>query len=104
MEFCGVKLKMSASRHPRTDGTSEIKKRMVENYLRSYCTYHQNDWDELLPGADFAMSEDLSMSPLEVDLGWKPKSLPDLLNTTLDYNESREEFKKRSKLYLDDAK
>ncbi len=76
--------------------------------MRCYCNYHQNDWDELLPGAEFAynstMSEDLGMSLFEVDLGWKPKSPLDCLNTTLDPNESVEEFKTRLKLSLDDAK
>ncbi len=44
------------------------------------------------------------MSPFEVDLDWKQKSPLDLLNTTLDSNESVEEFKTRLNLSLDDAK
>ncbi len=31
MALCGVKLKMYSSRHPQTDGNSEIMNRMVEN-------------------------------------------------------------------------
>ena len=54
MKLCGVKLKMSASKHPQTDGATEIMNIMVENYLRCYFSYHQNDWDELLPAAEFA--------------------------------------------------
>ena len=45
MKLCGIQLKMSSSRHPQTDGASEIMNGMVENYLRCYCSYHQNDWD-----------------------------------------------------------
>ncbi len=82
--------------------------RMVENYLRYYCNYHQNDWNELLPGAEFAYnyatSEDIGMSLLEVDLRWKLKSPLDVLNKTLGSNESVEEFKGRLKSSLDDAK
>eukprot|EP00737_Agarophyton_chilense_P003919 gb/GEZJ01004734.1/.p1 GENE.gb/GEZJ01004734.1/~~gb/GEZJ01004734.1/.p1 ORF type:complete len:294 (-),score=32.76 gb/GEZJ01004734.1/:75-956(-) len=73
MELCGIKLKMSTSRHPQTDGSSEVMNRMVENYLRCYCSYHQDDWDELLPAAEFAynsaVSEDLGTTPFEMDLG-----------------------------------
>ncbi len=43
MQLCGVKLKMYSSRHPQTDGTSEIMNRTVENCLRFYCNYHQNN-------------------------------------------------------------
>ncbi len=108
MELCGVKLKMSSSRHPQTDGSSEIMNRMVENYLRCYCNYHQNDWDELLPGAEFAynsaVSEDLGMTPFEVDLGWNPKSPLDLVSSLSASNETVSQFKDRLKVVLDDAK
>ncbi len=40
MELCGVKLKVSSSRHAQTDGSSEITNRKVENYLRCCCSYH----------------------------------------------------------------
>lgn len=39
---------------------------------------HQEEWHELLPGAEFgynsAMTEYLGMSPLEMDMGYNPKS------------------------------
>ena len=72
MELCGVKLKISTSKHPQTDGATEIMNRMFEHYLRCYCSCHQNNWDELLPAAEFAYnsakSEDLWISPFEMDL------------------------------------
>ncbi len=60
MELCGIKLKMSSSRHPQTDGASEAMNRMVENYLRCYCSYHQNDWSEPLSSAGFAYNSAVS--------------------------------------------
>ncbi len=42
MDLCGVKLKMSSSRHSQTDGASEIMNIMVQNYPRCYCSYNQN--------------------------------------------------------------
>lgn len=66
MELIDVQLKMSTSRHPQTDGISEIGNRMVENYLRCYCNY-------LLPAAESANNsviiKDLIMSPFEIGLG-----------------------------------
>ncbi len=56
---------------------------MVENYLRCYCSHHQNDWDELLSSAEFAynsaVSDDFGMSPFQMNLGWNPKSSIDFL-------------------------
>ena len=107
MELCGVKLKMSTSRHPQTDGASEIMNRMVENYIRCYCSYHQNDWDELLPAAEFAynsaITEDLGMSPFEMDLGYLPKSPLDTLHGNIEKNEKIEDFKSHLKESLKDA-
>ena len=107
MELCGIKLKMSTSRHPQTDGLSEIMNRMVENYIRCYCNYHQNDWDELLPAAEFAynsaVSEDMSMSPFEMDLGYLPKSPLDSLYGSSETNEKIKDFKLQLKESLKDA-
>lgn len=90
MEFCEVKLKMSSSRNPQTDGYSEIMNRMVQNYQRCYCDYHQIDWDELLLEAEFvynsAISEDFGMSAFEFDLGWDPRSPLNLLISSLETN------------------
>ena len=83
MNLCDIQLKMSSSKHPLTDGASEVMRRMIENYLRCYFSYHQNDWVDLFPAAEFAynsaVSEDLGMSPFELDLGWNPKSALELM-------------------------
>lgn len=34
-----------------TDGATEIMNRMIGNYLRCYCAFHQTDWDRLLTTA-----------------------------------------------------
>ena len=81
--------------------------RMVENYIRCYCSYHQNDWDELLPAAEFAynsaVTEDLSMSPFEMDLGYLPKSPLDTLYGSTEKNEKIEDFKSQLKESLKNA-
>lgn len=87
MEVCGVKLKMSSSRHPQTNGSSEILNRMIENYLRCYCPHRQENWSQLPPAVDLAYNsarcEDIGMSPFEKDLSWYRKNFLELL---LDYS------------------
>lgn len=107
MELSGIQLKMSSSRHPQTDGASEIMNRLVENYLRCYCSYHQDDWDTLLPAAEFAynssVSDDLGMSPFELDLGWSPRNALDFISGYETSVESVDDLKKKLKDSLDDA-
>lgn len=83
-ELCGIKLKMSTSRHPQTDGGAEIMNRMIGNYLRCYCARNQRNWDDLLTAAEFAYNtatvESMGMTPFEADIGWNPRSPLDLLS------------------------
>ena len=107
MKLCGIRCQMSSSHHPQTDSVSEIMNRMVENYLRCYCSLRQDDWDLLLPAAEFAYnsseSRDLSASPFEIDLGWKPKSPIDALCKNDVPIESVNEFKTQLRAALEDA-
>lgn len=77
LKILKVQLKMGTANHPQTDGQSEVMNRIVEDYLRIYCNYRQNDWDQHLLAAEFAYSSSqfdaTGLSPFEMDLGWKPK-------------------------------
>ncbi len=99
---------MSSNRHPQTDGASAVMSRMVENYLRCYYLYHQNDWDELLSSAEFAynsaVSDDLGMSPFKMDLGWTPKCPIDMFARNDCPVEPFTEFDSRLNETLSDAK
>lgn len=81
MNQCGIQSKMSTSRHPQTDGTTQIMNRIINKYLRCYSAFHRCDWDSLLTSAELAYSsarvDSLSMSPFEADLGWPSKSILD---------------------------
>lgn len=104
---CGVQLKTSSVRHPQTDGASEVMKRVIENYIRCYCECKQEDWDKLLTAAEFAynsaVSEDLGMSPYEVDLGWKPRDPLDILSGSTPRVQSVCELKETLRGAIDDA-
>ena len=98
---------MSTTHHPQTDGASEVMNRMLENYLRRYCSYRQDDWGTLLPAAEFAynsaVSHDLGTSPFEIDLGWKPKSPLELVTAQDTPTESVNSFKHKLKSAFEDA-
>lgn len=83
MTLCRRNVRTSSARHPQNDWASEIMSEMLENYLGCYCGYNQQNWDRLISSAKltytFTSSEDLGMSPFEVDSGWSPRGPLDLL-------------------------
>ncbi|KAL2005341.1 hypothetical protein VTN00DRAFT_2552 [Thermoascus crustaceus] len=50
----GTKHKLSTTAHPQTDGQTEQMNQTLEQYLRCYINYQQDNWVELLPMAQFA--------------------------------------------------
>jgi len=47
MQLLQVKLNMSTAFHPQGDGQTERVNQTLEQYLRGYCTYQQDDWVSL---------------------------------------------------------
>ena len=58
----GTKLAMSTSYHPETDGQTERMNRTLEDMLRSYTNYEQNDWDDKLVPAEIAYNNSVQAS------------------------------------------
>jgi hypothetical protein len=46
--------RLSTAFHPQTDGQTEGQNQTMEQYLRAFCNYEQDNWVELLPLAEFA--------------------------------------------------
>ncbi|KAI0992602.1 hypothetical protein K3495_g15583, partial [Podosphaera aphanis] len=73
----GVTLMPSSAFHPETDGQTERVNASVEQYLRAFVNYHQDDWVEWLPLAEFAgnnaVSETTGVSPFFANYGFNPK-------------------------------
>jgi transposase InsO family protein len=73
-----IELKMSSPYHPETDGQTERTNRTLEDLLRHYTSYHQNDWDDLLSVVEFAYNDSVSSStkitPFYADIGRNPTS------------------------------
>jgi hypothetical protein len=49
-----VQPNMSTAFHPQTNGQTERVNQVLEQYLRIFCNYQQDNWQELLPLAEFA--------------------------------------------------
>ena len=72
----GTKLAMSMAYHPQTDGQTERTNRTLEQMLRNYTNYRQDNWDTLLPLIEFAYNDHVNAStkktPFEANYGYHP--------------------------------
>ena len=50
----GIERRLSMAFHPQTDGQTERTNGILEQYLLAYINYQHNNWNELLPLAEFA--------------------------------------------------
>jgi transposase InsO family protein len=86
--------KLSTAFHPQTDGQTERVNGIMEQYLRAYVTYQQENWPALLALAEFAgnnhPSETTGVSPFFANHGFDPRFDFDLDRTD---NSSSEEIR-----------
>ncbi len=72
----GTKLKMSTAYHPQSDGQTERTNKTLEEQLRAYVNYHQNNWDEHLSMCEFAFNNAINSttgySPFFLNYGQHP--------------------------------
>jgi hypothetical protein len=77
MSLLGVKIKLSSAFHPETDGSTEILNQSLEQYLRIFCSYQQDDWGSLLPLAEFSYNNSVNsvtgFSPFFALYGFHPR-------------------------------
>jgi hypothetical protein len=76
MRRLGATLSMSTAFHPQSDGQAERTNRLVEDYLRHYVNASQNNWDDLLSVAEYAINnawqESVKATPFELNYGQHP--------------------------------
>jgi hypothetical protein len=58
----GTKLSMSTAYHPQSDGQTEVTNKTLENMLRAYADYRQDNWDECLTSAEIAYNNSVQVS------------------------------------------
>ena len=71
-----MKLHFTSGYHPEGDGQTERVNQIVEQYLRAYTNYQQDNWATLLPLTEFAYnnapSETTGLSPFFANKGYHP--------------------------------
>jgi transposase InsO family protein/predicted aspartyl protease len=80
-EFCrilGVKVKLSTAYHKETDGQTEIMNRYIDQRLRPFVSYYQDNWSELIPIMDRAQMTlphtSIGMTPYQLKFGLEPRN------------------------------
>jgi transposase InsO family protein len=102
-EFCtilGIKLKLSTADQPQTDGQTEIVNQYIDQRLRPFVSYYQDDWSDLLPIVDFAQASlehtATGQSSFQTELAYSPR-------TSFDWREISDTASVKEKLNRTDA-
>jgi hypothetical protein len=78
MALLGANHKLSTAFHPQTDGQTERLNQTLEQYLRSYVNFQQDNWVQILPMAQFAYNsataEATKVSPFFANFGYQPEA------------------------------
>ncbi|GMF46858.1 unnamed protein product [Phytophthora fragariaefolia] len=81
MKLQGTRFRLRTAFRPSTDGQSEVTIKFVNAYLRHVISPHHDDWDSLLPLAEFAYNARVhsttGISPFVADLEYQPRSVAD---------------------------
>ena len=76
-KLLGIKLSASTAYHPQTDGQTERVNQELEQYLRLFINERQDDWDDLLPEAEFQYNNHVhsatQQTPFMLDTGRHPR-------------------------------
>ena len=82
----GIKISSSTAYHPQTDGQTERVNQELEIYLRLFVNERHDDWNDLLPTAEFAYNNaahsSTHQSPFLLDtgrhprMGFEPRTVP----------------------------
>jgi transposase InsO family protein len=83
--FCeGLRIEhnKSTAYHPQTDGQSERTNQIVEQYLRCYINYQQDNWSQILATAEFSYNNTIQASiettPFYALYGYHPRFSADI--------------------------
>ena len=76
-EQLGVNQRLSTAYHPQTDGQTERINQILEQYLRTFVNFRQDNWSALLPIASLTYNNleqsSIGMSPFYANHGFHPR-------------------------------
>jgi hypothetical protein len=76
-------LAMSTIQNPQKDGETEKANRTLEEMIRHYISYQQNNWDDLLPTLEHAYNNSVhtttGLAPFMMTFGQIPRNMADIL-------------------------
>ena len=103
----GIKLSATTAYHPQGDGQTEQVNQELEQFLHLFINQRQDDWDNLLPFAEFQYNNHVHLAiqnvPFLLDtgqipwMGFEPSQWKSHLETV-------NEFKERMESALEEAK
>jgi hypothetical protein len=105
LKLLGIKSNASTAYHPQTDGQTERVNQDVEQYLRVFTNFLQDDWADWLSLAEFSYNDKVhsttGFSPFYTTLGFHPRkgTEPRLAVPT----EAADDFAKRMQLVREEA-
>jgi transposase InsO family protein len=83
-DLMGIDHRLSTAYHPQTNGQTERTNQTIEQYLRHYVNYDQDNWAQFLPMAQFAynnaMHATTKETPFFTNYGYNPTLLGEPLN------------------------
>jgi hypothetical protein len=78
-----TRLAMSTSHHPQTDGQTEKANITLEEMIRHYINYQQNNWGDLVPALEHAYNSSVhattGLAPFMMMFGQIPRNMADIL-------------------------
>ena len=105
-KMLGIETKLSMAYHPEIDSQMERTNQELEQYLRMYINYRQNNWAEWLATVEFAFNNKVhtvtKTSPFQVNYGREPRMGFDIRKKGK--NEKAEEFVKEMKERHEEAR
>ena len=108
MESQSIKMCLSSAYHPQSDGQTERMNRVLEDNLRHYVAPNQEDWDEHLPWAEFAMNNAFNHSiqdtPFRIVYGKDPEHPATVRRTGAEHNPAAKQLRMQIQSGIERAK